>query len=344
MYLRFNTMSETVAVFWGFEYLHYSLMLEKHGQYGVKKAIGRPQPKIISVETVMEYARSFGQVLHSEAFGNWHWMSRYAESLELEQITLIQSFPQYQYKPADVFSSLVYRVKQYVESHEGVTSIVMVGLNDDYVQLADDLKALGCNLHAIGADEIRDKDWESKCDDYVSYYDLPGAPPRPDQGKQAISGTPAEIAKYYLRVAAQQGVRMPPPQMMWVGIDIYASFLRDFGQFNNFKELDDECYEQLRQDVPSATMTEVKKIRQVLFKCYLFRPSEDGLISFQENIKDLESIEICYFDLMIRRIANNLNEPVNYKALSLALTDTENLAERLERMDLEIKEEEEAEA
>ncbi len=81
MYLRFNTMSETVAVFWGFEYLHYSLMLEKHGQYGVKKAIGRPQPKIISVETVMEYARSFGQVLHSEAFGNWHWMPRYAESL-----------------------------------------------------------------------------------------------------------------------------------------------------------------------------------------------------------------------------------------------------------------------
>ncbi len=87
-------------------------------------------------------------------------------------------------------------------------------------------------------------------------------------------------------------------------------------------------------------MTEVKKIRQVLFKCYLFQPSEDGLISFQENIKDLESIENCYFDLMLKRIANNLNEPTNYKALSLALTDSEDLAERLEQMHLEMKEEE----
>lgn len=331
-------MSEIVAVFWGFEHLHYALMLEKHGQYGMKKAIGRPQPKAISVETVMDYARSFGQVVHSEAFGNWHWMSRYAEQLELEQTTLVQVFPQDQYKPADVFSSLVYRVKQYVEAHEDVTCIVLVGLNDDYVQLADDLKALGCNLYAVGADELRDKDWQSKFDECVSYYDLPGAPPRPDQGKKATSGTPAEVAKYYLRVAAQQGVRMPPPQMMWIGIDIYASFLQEFGQFNNFKELDEECYDQLRQDVPTATMTEVKKIRQVLFKCYLFRPSEDGLISFQENIKDLESIENCYFDLMLKRIANNLNEPVSYKALSLALTDTEKLAERLERMHEEMKE------
>jgi hypothetical protein len=209
---------------------------------------------------------------------------------------------------------------------------VLVGLNDDYVQLSEDLKALGCNLHAVGANELRDKDWQSKCDDYVTYYDLPGAPPRPDQGRQEKSGTPVEIAKYYLRVAAQQGVRMPPPQMMWIGIDIYAAFLRDFGQFSNFKELDEECYDQLRQDVPAATMTEVKKIRQVLFKCYLFRPSEDGQISFQENIKDLESIENCYFELMLKRIANNLNEPVNYKALSLALTGAEDSTQRLESM------------
>jgi len=325
-------MSEIVAVFWNFEHLHYALMLEKHGQYGMKKAIGRPQPKAVSVEAVMDYARSFGQVLHSEAFGNWHWMSRYAQALELEQTTLVHVFPQDQYKLADVFSVLVHRIKQYVEAHEDVTSIVLVGFNDDYTQLADDLKALGCNLHAVGADELKDKDWQSKCDDYVSYYDVPGAPHRPDQGRRTKSGTPTEIAKYYLRVAAQQGVRMPLPEMMWIGIDIYASFLRDFGQFNNFRELDEECYDQLRQDVPTATMTEVKKIRQVLFKCYLFRPSEDGQISFQESIKDLESIENSYFDLMLKRIANNLNEQVNYQALSLALTGVEDSAKRLEVM------------
>lgn len=334
-------MSEIVAVFWGFEDLHYALMLEKHGVYGMKKATGRAQPKAISVEAVMDYARSFGQVVHSEAFGNWHWMSRYAEPLELEQTILVQVFPRDHYKPADVFSSLVYRVKQYVESHVDVTTIVLVGLNDDYVQLAEDLKALGCHLYAVGADEIKDKVWQTKCDNYISYFDLPGSPPRPNQSGQARNGTPEDIAKYYLRVAAQQGVRMPPPQMMWIGIDIYASFLRDFGQFNSFRELDEECFDQLRHDVPSATMTEVKKIRQVLFKCYLFRPSEDGLISFQENIKDLESIENCYFDLMLKRIANNLNEPVDYQALSIALTDSGNSADRLKRMHQEMNDQEE---
>ncbi len=333
-------MSDIIAVFWDFEHFHFALMLEKFGQSRMKKGIGRPQPKTIKVEAVMDYARSFGQVFLNEAYANWHNLSKYADSLQLEETTLIQVFSKDQYQPADVFPNLVNRVKLFVGSNETVNHVVLVGLDDDYLQLAEELKALGCKVHAVGVPGLRDQEWRQACDDYVNYYDLPGVPAAPATVAKG-SGSPADQARHYLRVAAQQGVRMPPPKIMWIGIDIYAAFLRDYGSFNSFRELDEECYDQLRLDVPNVTMTEVKKVRQVLFKCYLFRPSEDGMISFQDNIKGLEDIEDAYFELMLRRIANNLNGPVDYEALSLALTDARDSAGRLERMHTNLGEKEE---
>lgn len=325
-------MSDIVAVFWDFEHLHQALMLDKHGHAGHKKANGRLQPKMVSVEAIMDYARSFGQVLANEAFGNWHWMSRYRQPLALEDTALFHVFPEDPYVPADVFPQMVARIKRFIQDNEDVTRVVLVGMDDDYVQLAEDLKALGCHVYGVGADSAKDEELRKACDEFKNYYDLPGAKrPTPNSGSRV-----QDVPKYYLRIAAQQGVRMPPPKVMWIGIDIYASFLKDFGKFQSFKELDEECYDQLTQDLPGVTMTEVKKIRQVLFKCYLFRPSDDGLISFQENIRTLADIEDCYFELMLKRIANNLREPVDYKALSLALTGEGDSAERLEKMHAEM--------
>lgn len=321
-------MSDIIAVFWNFEHLHQALMLDKHGHSGHKKANGRLQPKMISVEAVMDYARSLGQVFANEAFGNWHWMARYRQSLQLEETVLVHVFPEDQYAPADVFPTLVTRVKRFIQGNEDVTRVVLVGMDNDYVQLVEDLQALGCHVHGLGTDSLKDDALRETCDDFKDYYDLDGTKrPATKPGNH-----PQDLPKYYLRVAAQQGVRMPPPKIMWIGIDIYSSFLRDFGQFHSFRELDEECYNQLSQDVPGVTMTEVKKIRQVLFKCYLFRPSEDGQISFQENIQSLADIEDCYFELMLKRIANNLREATDYAALSIALTGTDQSAARLEKL------------
>ena len=144
---------------------------------------------------------------------------------------------------------------------------------------------------------------------------------------------PEHLATYYLRVAGQQGIRMPDPIIMWEGIDVYASFLVDNITFHSFSEIDQECLRLLREDFPTLSMTEVKKVRQVLFKCFLFRPSVDDTIGFHEEIKSIEDIEDRYFELMLARIGNNLEEPLNYTALSLALTGNPDQADRLEGMD-----------
>ena len=144
---------------------------------------------------------------------------------------------------------------------------------------------------------------------------------------------PEHLATYYLRVAGQQGIRMPDPIILWEGIDVYASFLADNITFHSFSEIDQECLRLLREDFPTLSMTEVKKVRQVLFKCFLFRPSVDDTIGFHDEIKGIEDIEDRYFELMLARIGNNLEEPINFTALSLALTGGPEQADRLAAMD-----------
>lgn len=154
--------------------------------------------------------------------------------------------------------------------------------------------------------------------------------PETAKGTMSEEDNPESLVPYYLRVAAQQGVRMPPPEIMWIGIDIYAAFLESDQIFDSFSDLDDECLHQLQQDVPDATLTDAKKIRQVLFKCYLFRPSKDGTIGFQDEVNGLEDIEDRYFRLMLARIGNNVKPPVSFEAMSLALTGDDKSAAFLE--------------
>ncbi|MCP9236062.1 NYN domain-containing protein [Lewinella sp. JB7] len=146
---------------------------------------------------------------------------------------------------------------------------------------------------------------------------------------------PEQLASFYLRVAGQQGIRMPDPVIMWEGIDVYAGFLADDISFGSFSEIDQECLQLLREDFPNLSMTEVKKVRQVLFKCFLFRPSVDDTIGFHEEVQGLEDIEDRYFQLMLARIGNNIDEPLDYTALSLALTGNPDQADRLQALDNE---------
>lgn len=151
----------------------------------------------------------------------------------------------------------------------------------------------------------------------------------------ALQPSKEHMASQYLRIAGQQGIRMPDPVVMWEGIDVYASFLVDGISFESFAEIDQECLRLLREDFPKLSMTEVKKVRQVLFKCFLFRPSVDDTIGFHEDVSSLEDIEDRYFQLMLARIGNNADSPLNYAALSLALTGSEEQADRLASLDEE---------
>ena len=136
----------------------------------------------------------------------------------------------------------------------------------------------------------------------------------------------------YTRIATQQGLRMPRPAIMWVGIDIYSAFLHDEDHFPSFSALDEECLRQLVQEFPDASMTDAKKVRQILFKCYIFSPSSGDSILFQEEIQTLADIEDRFFELVLQRVAANAPRPINWRALSCAFTNEEQYADRIEEL------------
>lgn len=133
----------------------------------------------------------------------------------------------------------------------------------------------------------------------------------------------------YGRLAAQQGLRLPHPSLMWVGIDIYAAIIDDGESFSDFAALDEECLLQLRKEFDEAGMTDARKIRQILFKCYIFSPSNGHRIEFRDEVKTLEDVEDRYFSLLADRVAANVNGPVNWVAMSRAFTGEVGHGERM---------------
>ncbi|NJC25238.1 hypothetical protein [Neolewinella antarctica] len=133
----------------------------------------------------------------------------------------------------------------------------------------------------------------------------------------------------YNHISAREGLRLPEAKLMWLGVDIYAAFLSDPTGFANFKELDEECLTQLKRDISGASMTDAKKVRQVLFKCFLFSPGTGEKIGFQKDIKTLPQVEDLYFNLIINRVARKVKGLVNFKALSLTATGESKYSKRL---------------
>ena len=155
------------------------------------------------------------------------------------------------------------------------------------------------------------------------------AAPTPSRSHPQGQSNRQPLISLYRRMSVQQGLRLPNPELMWIGVDIYAAFVQDPDGFASFKELDDECLLQLHRDVPHATITDAKKIRQVLFKCYLFSPGSDDKIGFRTDVSTLEEVEELYFDLILHRIARHVPQPVDFQALSVACTGEPGSAERL---------------
>ena len=144
------------------------------------------------------------------------------------------------------------------------------------------------------------------------------------------STTSANV-RLYGRIAAQQGLRLPDPTVMWAGIEVYAHLIKSEDGFSNFKELDQDCLEELRAAFPGASMTDAKKVRQVLFKCFVFGPGTADKIGFRTGLSELAEIEDLYFDLLLQRVGLNAPQPLDFPALSIAITGEAGEAERLEQ-------------
>lgn len=84
---------DNVAIYWDFENLHASLVDEREGEGAYGRAWYRPQPALIEVRPVLDYAASIGRIVVNRAYANWQHLAKYRTALLENAVDLVQMFP-----------------------------------------------------------------------------------------------------------------------------------------------------------------------------------------------------------------------------------------------------------
>jgi uncharacterized LabA/DUF88 family protein len=159
---------------------------------------------------------------------------------------------------------------------------------------------------------------------------------------QAAQPTNNENGRYgqYMNILAQQKIRLPSPEVLQAGIDIYGKMVAERYTFKDNPELDQKCFQELQAVVKNATETDARKLRHLFYKCFIFKKDEDaGHFSFHEDVTTKEEVQYRLLKLLIKRIGDNVDGELDTEALSRILAGDEETYKA--RFDLVMQEEEE---
>ena len=164
----------SVAVYWDFENIHASLVNSAHGAntYGKNENRFSVQEPLVKINSIYDYAASFGNVVINKAYCNWQWFSRYRDSLLTNSVELIQMFPPgtSAKNGADIKMSLD-AIEDIIRfSH--IEYIVIVGGDSDFIPLAQKAKAAGRIVIGIGCKGTTNKYWANTCNEFKYYESL----------------------------------------------------------------------------------------------------------------------------------------------------------------------------
>ena len=359
-------MKLPVLAVWDFEALHDGVMATEYGPNWFKQPRSSHPATVISVPEVTKYVTKNWGSPWQQAYADWRYFQPYVKPFFDDGVSLTQLFP-IKEGTRNNFPDQLERLLNESPIIDCVGRLVIIGATPGIAPLLRHPRLADISVVAITAPGSDEGPLRAVSDEQVAFADsvqpireAPRHPPH--RNRPGASAYPAQAANntnehrggpspnltdtekrrrnrvmMYQRISAQQGLRLPHPEVMWVGVDIYANFLHAPEGFEGFKSLDEECLQQLRRDFPTATMTDAKKIRQVLFKCFLFSPSTEDRIGFREDIENLRQVEDLYYTLIVNRIALKAPQPVDFEALSLAVTGELNSSRFLEEKFMELQ-------
>jgi len=158
-----------VAIYWDFENIQASLV-EKRGGFG---AYGRTkyqaQEPLIDVDSVMEFAATFGVVSINRAYCNWQWYGKYREALLQNGLELIQLFHPGASGKNGGDIKLCLDCTEDLLRFPHIDVVVIVGGDSDYLPLAQKIKALGKMLVGIGTQANTNRHWARGCHEFKFY-------------------------------------------------------------------------------------------------------------------------------------------------------------------------------
>ena len=217
-------MSERVAVYIDFDNVVISRYDDVHGKGAWHKDDPRRRGRSASstdpidvrltaaqvdLGAIIDYAASFGSVSLSRAYADWSVPANaaYREELMARALRLVQLFNASGTKNGADIRLAVDAVED-LNRDPGITHVVLVAGDSDYVPLAQSCKQLGRYVVGIGVAGSTSRALVSACDEFIDYAHLPGVTPPPAK-KQTAKKAPAKKAAK--KSAAKAAASTVPP-------------------------------------------------------------------------------------------------------------------------------------
>jgi uncharacterized protein (TIGR00288 family) len=170
--------NDTVAVYWDFENLHASLYdaANGSGSYGKKQARGKQQDVLVDVQTLYDFATTYGNVAINKAYCNWQWYAKYKHSLLKNAIELVQIFPPGASAKNGADIKLSLDAVEDIIRFPHISSIIVIGGDSDFIPLAQKIKAAGKELIGVGCRTSTNQHWANSCSDFKYYESFASDP------------------------------------------------------------------------------------------------------------------------------------------------------------------------
>jgi len=161
-----------VAIYWDFENLQASLVEKKGGSGAYGRTKYQAQEALIDIESIMDYAATFGVVSINRAYCNWQWYGKYREQLLHNGLELIQLFHPGASGKNGGDIKLCLDCTEDLMRFPHIDVVVVVGGDSDFLPVAQKIKAQGKMLVGIGAAANTNRHWAHSCHEFKFYEAL----------------------------------------------------------------------------------------------------------------------------------------------------------------------------
>ncbi len=161
-----------VALYWDFENFHAILGNLEYGEQWYRENRFTPQPPIVDLSPVLEYAASLGDITINRAYGNWQWFANYRHQLNIAGVDLIQMFPRGQHMKNSADIRMALDALSDVHTHPHLTHIVVVSSDSDFISLAQKVKQSGRFIAGVGVAGFSNRFLVASCNEFKFYHNL----------------------------------------------------------------------------------------------------------------------------------------------------------------------------
>ena len=161
-----------VALFWDFENIHASVMAHEYGEQWYNDYGYKPNPNIVRVKEIVDYANGIGNLVLNRAYANWRWLSKYGEQLNENAIELIQLFPRGHNSKngADILLSI--DIIEYLNLLPKIDVVIIVSGDSDFIPIGKRVRRQGKEVIGIGVRGTSNRFWIKTCNEFKFYFNI----------------------------------------------------------------------------------------------------------------------------------------------------------------------------